>query len=527
MSDNLRRALFGNSRRKPTAAEVVIGAVLDHQTNQQNRRQALPSDPTLPVELQGIIKRSDYQIRKRGHDTECWIWKPNSRLVKDPYADQPDKDEWIQEVVYRRFSGKELPKNGKVIARCGNFDNGGIWDKLWSGQDEEDCINPEHLAVIHKRESDTIKKIRYRKAKEITPEQRQTIAGLGRRRDWTEREQGLIFHVASEDLRNDQDPINQARAKAEQGDYDGAVDDLDQAIEANPNDTAAYLLRALVKTDLGHYKEAVEDFNQAAGISPENPLTYLVENPRPYLVSRLRLLWALVLIVKKDNAGAVASLDEAIEIVPDYARAYRLRSAFKIKLEDYNGAVADRQQAIKLDPALDTVPEETTTISEPEPPSAETTASVQEVTERPRIRVSTREYEAATEPPEIIELDIPPEPDNPLAPNIQPEPETPPEPQTPPEPETPSEPETPPGQSAPAKKNKTVAAVLAFTLGGFGAHKFYLGHKGAGIVHLLLSLTIIGALVNVPICVVEFFIYLSKSEEDFHQTYVVNRRRFF
>ena len=95
------------------------------------------------------------------------------------------------------------------------------------------------------------------------------------------------------------------------------------------------LLRALVKTDLGHYKEAVEDFNQAAGI--ENPLTYLVENPRPYLVSRLRLLWALVLIVKKDNAGAVASLDEAIEIVPDYARAYRLRSAFKIKLEGRRG----------------------------------------------------------------------------------------------------------------------------------------------------------------------------------------------
>ncbi len=130
MSDNLRRASFGNSRRKPTAAEVVIGAVLDHQANKQNRRQALLADPTLPVELQGIIKRSDYQIRDLNHHTECWIWKPNSRLVKDPYADQPDQEEWIQEVVYRRFSGEELPRNGKVIARCGNFDNGGIRDKL-------------------------------------------------------------------------------------------------------------------------------------------------------------------------------------------------------------------------------------------------------------------------------------------------------------------------------------------------------------------------------------------------------------
>ena len=169
------------------------------------------------------------------------------------------------------------------------------------------------------------------------------------------------------------------------------------------------------------------------------------------------------------------------------------------------------------------------------------TASVQDpatttpIKDLPRIRVSTQQYEEATETPlepdtpEIIELDIPPEPDRPLPePETRPEPETPPERPTPPAPETPPEPETPPSPSVPAvRKSKVTAASLAFLLGGIGAHKFYLGYTGAGLIHLGLSLTVIGALVNVPVCVVEFLIYLSKSDDDFHRIYVLNRKRFF
>ena len=32
-------------------------------------------------------------------------------------------------------------------------------------------------------------------------------------------------------------------------------------------------------------------------------------------------------------------------------------------------------------------------------------------------------------------------------------------------------------------KDKTTAALLAFFLGGFGVHKFYLGEKGRGAAH--------------------------------------------
>jgi len=39
------------------------------------------------------------------------------------------------------------------------------------------------------------------------------------------------------------------------------------------------------------------------------------------------------------------------------------------------------------------------------------------------------------------------------------------------------------------KKDPTTAVVLALLLGGFGAHKFYLGHTGLGILYLLFCWT--------------------------------------
>lgn len=64
-------------------------------------------------------------------------------------------------------------------------------------------------------------------------------------------------------------------------------------------------------------------------------------------------------------------------------------------------------------------------------------------------------------------------------------------------------------------KNRIVAAILAFFVGGFGIHKFYLGQIGWGIVYLLFCWTFIPALV----AFIEFIIYLCTSDEDFARKY--------
>ena len=42
---------------------------------------------------------------------------------------------------------------------------------------------------------------------------------------------------------------------------------------------------------------------------------------------------------------------------------------------------------------------------------------------------------------------------------------------------------------APRPKDKTVAWLLWFFLSGFGAHRFYFGHTGMGVLYIVLALT--------------------------------------
>jgi len=67
----------------------------------------------------------------------------------------------------------------------------------------------------------------------------------------------------------------------------------------------------------------------------------------------------------------------------------------------------------------------------------------------------------------------------------------------------------------PTGKSKVTAGVLAILLGCIGAHKFYLGKIGMGILYFLLCWTFIPAL----IALIEGITYLTMSETDFAVKY--------
>jgi len=90
--------------------------------------------------------------------------------------------------------------------------------------------------------------------------------------------------------------------------------------------------------------------------------------------------------------------------------------------------------------------------------------------------------------------------------------------------------------TASGSKDKTVAGLLAIFLGGLGIHKFYLGFTGPGLVYLLVNT--VGFLVTwmvlfIPniilgtLALIEGIIYLTKSDEEFEQLYVVQRKQWF
>jgi TM2 domain-containing membrane protein YozV len=72
---------------------------------------------------------------------------------------------------------------------------------------------------------------------------------------------------------------------------------------------------------------------------------------------------------------------------------------------------------------------------------------------------------------------------------------------------------------------KMVAGLLGILLGGWGIHKFYLGMTGAGVLQIVITFVTCG--IGGIIGLIEGIIYLTKSDEDFHQTYVVEQKNWF
>ena len=74
-------------------------------------------------------------------------------------------------------------------------------------------------------------------------------------------------------------------------------------------------------------------------------------------------------------------------------------------------------------------------------------------------------------------------------------------------------------------KSKVVAGVLGILLGSFGAHRFYLGDMTGGIIRLVIAIFTCG--VGGLIGLVEGIIYLTKSDAEFHNTYVAGKKGWF
>ena len=71
-------------------------------------------------------------------------------------------------------------------------------------------------------------------------------------------------------------------------------------------------------------------------------------------------------------------------------------------------------------------------------------------------------------------------------------------------------------------KNKVVAGLLGILLGGFGAHKFYLGRWGMGLVYILFSWTYIPSIIGF----IEGIVYLLSNEENFARKHDKGYRRY-
>lgn len=76
----------------------------------------------------------------------------------------------------------------------------------------------------------------------------------------------------------------------------------------------------------------------------------------------------------------------------------------------------------------------------------------------------------------------------------------------------------------PGAEKKIVAGICGILLGSFGVHKFILGYTKEGIIQLVLGfLCGIGGIIGI----IEGIIYLTKTDEEFVNTYITNQKPWF
>jgi TM2 domain-containing membrane protein YozV len=94
-------------------------------------------------------------------------------------------------------------------------------------------------------------------------------------------------------------------------------------------------------------------------------------------------------------------------------------------------------------------------------------------------------------------------------------------------------------QKLPGADKKIAAGICGIVLGGLGIHKFVLGYQQEGII--MLSVYLVSFIIALVTCgigtplifittiigIIEGVIYLTKSDEEFVQTYVLNKKPWF
>lgn len=100
-----------------------------------------------------------------------------------------------------------------------------------------------------------------------------------------------------------------------------------------------------------------------------------------------------------------------------------------------------------------------------------------------------------------------------------------------------------PPPEKPVENKKLAAGLCALMLGGLGVHKFILGYNAEGAIILVVNLLLLfltfvtcglGIIVTAPlmsaigiITLIEGIIYLSKTDEEFYETYQKNKKSWF
>lgn len=128
--------------------------------------------------------------------------------------------------------------------------------------------------------------------------------------------------------------INRSLAREELGNLKGAMEDLDMAVQLDPDNALARMNRGLLREKVGDYNRAIDDYSFVLECVPDH--------------IRARYARAMLLKQTGDWKESVADLTKLINEFPDFIDLYKMRADLYRNMGEDKLAVADEITAINL-----------------------------------------------------------------------------------------------------------------------------------------------------------------------------------
>lgn len=127
---------------------------------------------------------------------------------------------------------------------------------------------------------------------------------------------------------------NRAMQEIQSGEYQRAINTLNQATTLNPGTVESYINRGIAYAALGSDQSAIANFNQAIKINPQNIDAYFVRGEQ-YLEMG-------------NYDQAIADYEQVINLDPNYTNVYLSRGYIYRETNQLKEAIADFETAAKL-----------------------------------------------------------------------------------------------------------------------------------------------------------------------------------
>lgn len=270
------------------------------------------------------------------------------RKIGDVYGAERDEFKVMKAQMDQRYGGGAQQAQGKTRKRSEkNLDD---YNKLV----EADVNEPErtYASEYRGRVQD--------KAVELQPE---PLYGLTYYRQESAVKRYMPFHKALEELNatgvllqplylsNSETALDENQVKV----HLASIGEWTAKIAADESDACLYLARALDYYQVRDFESAMADLDRCVALNPGNPLAWL---------ARVQVKCRQIVVSEKsaddsDNRfrpdarlgyrAVLADLDRVTELAPDFSYAYYNKGNIYMLLRDYDKAVADYTEALRLD----------------------------------------------------------------------------------------------------------------------------------------------------------------------------------